>query len=95
MTKQNQLLKLLDNVFGFEHIRNSSFKKVKQEFNQKRNEHVITIEYRVETEGKQSQKINQDSKRKQTDFKSGSLLRSINDEVNRKSKVDKLDQNTP
>jgi len=88
MTKQNQLLKLLDNVFGFEHIRNSTFKKVKQEFNQKRNEHVITIEYRVETEGKQSQKINQDSKQKGTDLKSLKLIRSINDEVNRRSETE-------
>ena len=47
MTKQNQLLKLIDNVFEFEHIKNSAFKKVKQEFDHKRNEHVITIEYRV------------------------------------------------
>ena len=89
MTKQNQLLKLLDNVFGFEHIRNSSFKKIKQDFDEKQNEHVITIEYRVETEGKQSQKINQDSKRKGTDVKSLNLIRSINDEVNTRSKIGK------
>ena len=89
MNKQNQLLELLNNVFGFEHIRNSSFKKIKQEFDEEQNEHVITIEYRVETEGKQSQKINQDSKRKGTDVKSLNLIRSINDEVNTRSKIGK------
>ena len=89
MNKQNQLLKLLDNVFGFEYIRNSSFKKIKQEFDEEQNEHVITIEYRVETEGKQSQKINQDSKRNGTDIKSLNLIRSINDEVNARSKIGK------
>ena len=87
MNKENQLLKLLDNVFGFEHIRNSTFKKVKQ-FDEKLNEHVITIEYRVEIEGKQSQKINQDSKRKENDVKSGSLIRTINDEVNSRSEME-------
>ena len=89
MNKQNQLLELLNNVFGFEQIRNSSFKKIKQEFDEEQNEHVITIEYRVETEGKQSQKINQDSKRKGTDVKSLNLIRSINDEVNTRSKTGK------
>ena len=89
MNKQNQLLELLDNMFGFESIRNSSFKKIKQEFDEEQNEHVITIEYRVETEGKQSQKINQDSKRKGTDIKSLNLIRSINDEVNARSKIGK------
>ena len=89
MNKQNQLLELLNNVFGFESIRNSSFKKIKQEFDEEQNEHVITIEYRVEKEGKQSQKINQDSKRKGTDIKSLNLIRSINDEVNTRSKIGK------
>ena len=89
MNKENQLLKLLDNVFGFGQIRNSTFRKIKQEFDEKRNEHVITIEYRVETEGKQSQKINQDSKQKGTDVKSIDLLRSINDQVNTRSKTGK------
>ena len=89
MNKQNQLLELLNNVFGFEHIRNSSFKKIKQEFDEEQNEHVITIEYRVETGGKQSQKINQDSKRNGTDIKSLNLIRSINDEVNTRYKTGK------
>jgi hypothetical protein len=60
MTKQNQLLKLLDNVFGFESIRNSSLRK-----------------------------INQDSKRKGADIKSLNLIRSINGEVNTRSRTGK------
>ena len=89
MTKQNQLLKLLDNVFGFEHIKNSSFKKIKQEFDEKRNEHVITIEYRVVKGNKQPQKTDDDSKREDIERKSLDLIRTINAEVNSQTDMEK------
>jgi hypothetical protein len=41
MNKENQLLLFLDEVFGFEYIRKSPFKKLKQELDQKKNEHVF------------------------------------------------------
>lgn len=47
MNKWNELLAALDRVYGFTNQVKSSFKKVKQDFDEKSNEHVILIEYRV------------------------------------------------
>ena len=47
MNKWNQLLKVLDTVFGFESNKNSSVKKLKQHYDEKRDEHVFVVEYRV------------------------------------------------
>ena len=49
MNKWNRLLAMLDAVFGFENKIKSNFKKIGQSFDQKTNEHVIVIEYRVRT----------------------------------------------
>jgi len=51
MNKSNQLLVLLDRVFGFPNKRRSTFRKLSQHFDEKTNEHVIVIEYRVEVKG--------------------------------------------
>ena len=51
MNKSNQLLALLDRVFGFPNKRRSTFRKLSQHFDEKTNEHVIVIEYRVKVKG--------------------------------------------
>ena len=51
MNKSNQLLVLLDRLFGFPNKIKSTFQKVSQSFDQKTNEHVIFIEYRVSVKG--------------------------------------------
>jgi len=51
MNKSNQLLVLLDRVFGFPNKIKSTFRKHSQSFDQKTNEHVVLIEYRVSVKG--------------------------------------------
>jgi hypothetical protein len=51
MNKSNQLLALLDRVFGFPNKIKSTFRKLSQSFDQKTNEHVILIEYRTSVKG--------------------------------------------
>ena len=51
MNKSNQLLVLLDRVFGFPNKIRSTFRKLSQDFDEKTNEHVILIEYRVSVKG--------------------------------------------
>ena len=51
MNKSNQLLAMLDRVFGFPNKIRSTFRKLSQDFDEKTNEHVILIEYRVRVKG--------------------------------------------
>ena len=51
MNKWNRLLAYLDDVFGFKNKIKSTFRKVGQSFDERTNEHVIHIEYRVRTSG--------------------------------------------
>ena len=51
MNKSNQLLALLDRVFGFPNKIRSTFRKHSQSFDEKTNEHVVLIEYRVKVKG--------------------------------------------
>ena len=51
MNKSNQLLAMLDRVFGFPNKIRSKFRKIRQDFDEKTNEHVILIEYRVSVKG--------------------------------------------
>jgi hypothetical protein len=51
MNKWNRLLATLDQVFGMKNKERSTFKKISQEFDEKTNEHVIVIEYRVRVKG--------------------------------------------
>ena len=51
MNKSNQLLALLDRVFGFQNKIRSTFRKHSQNFDEKTNEHVILIEYRISVKG--------------------------------------------
>ena len=51
MNKWNRLLASLDRVFGMSNKERSTFKKISQDFDEKTNEHVIVIEYRVRVKG--------------------------------------------
>jgi hypothetical protein len=51
MNKWNQLLATLDRAFGMNNKERSTFKKLSQDFDEKTNEHVIVIEYRVRVKG--------------------------------------------
>ena len=51
MNKWNRLLATLDQVFGMNNKERSTFKKLSQDFDEKTNEHVILIEYRVRVKG--------------------------------------------
>ena len=73
MNKHNRLLAVLDDVFGMENILNSEFRKVGQDFDEKTNEHVFYIEYRVRGKGDLRTTPSNRSKKK--------LLRQINYQV--------------
>jgi len=47
MNKWKQLQTLLDKTYGFDHIKKSSVKKVKEFYDEKSDEYVFHIEYRV------------------------------------------------
>ena len=51
MNKWNRLLAALDEVFGFPDKVSSKFRKLSQDFDERTNEHVILIEYRVKVKG--------------------------------------------
>ena len=51
MNKWNRLLAMLDEVFGFKNKIRSKYRKLSQAFDEKTNEHVIVIEYRVSVKG--------------------------------------------
>ena len=51
MNKWNKLLDSLDQMFGFEDKVKSTFRKIGHTFDERTNEHVVTIEYRVRRGG--------------------------------------------
>ena len=73
MNKHTRLLAVLNDVFGMENILKSDFRKVGQDFDEKTNEHVYYIEYRVRGKGGLRTTPSNQSKKK--------LLRQINDQV--------------
>jgi len=73
MNKHTRLLAVLNDVFGMENILKSHFRKVGQDFDEKTNEHVFYIEYRVRGKGELRTTPSNRSKKK--------LLRQINDQV--------------
>ncbi len=77
MNKHNRLLAVLNDVFGMENTLKSQFRKVGQDFDEKTNEHIFYIEYRVRGKGelRTTPKL---GKRKRRNEK---LLRQINDRV--------------
>lgn len=82
MNKWNQLQTILNKTFGFEHIKKSSVKKIKQYFDDKSDEHVFLIEYRVMRD--MNPKRTQHEKRKEQrhdKVQVGKLLQDINAQV--------------
>ena len=73
MNKHTRLLAVLNDVFGMENKIKSQFRKVGQDFDEKTNEHVFYIEYRVRGKGDLRTTPSNRSKKK--------LLRQINDQV--------------
>ena len=68
MNKWNQLLATLDRVFGMNNKERSTFKKLSQDFDEKTNEHVIVIEYRVRVKGTVKSTPRKNSGRRQLAF---------------------------
>lgn len=51
MNKHNRLLDALDGMYGFRDKKKSTFRKIQHTFDERTNEYVITIEYRVRRGG--------------------------------------------
>ena len=51
MNKWNRLLAALDHVYGFNDKKKSTIRKLSQTFDERTNEHVIMLEYRVRRGG--------------------------------------------
>jgi len=63
MNAMTRLLADLDQVFGFKDKKKSTYRKISQVFDERTNEHVIMIEYRVRRggDGVVSRRIREDS----------------------------------
>jgi len=72
MNKWNRLLASLDQVFGMNNKERSTFKKISQDFDEKTNEHVVVIEYRVRVKGTM-----QSTPRKKSDREQLAFLRQL------------------
>jgi hypothetical protein len=68
MNKWNRLLASLDRVFGMTNKERSTFKKISQVFDERTNEHVIVIEYRVRVKGTVKSTPRKNSGRRQLAF---------------------------
>ena len=68
MNKWNRLLATLDRVFGMNNKERSTLKKLSQDFDEKTNEHVIVIEYRVRVKGTVKSTPRKNSGRRQLAF---------------------------
>lgn len=77
MDKWSQLIKSLDVVFGFGSNKKSSIKKLKQFYDEKQDEHVFVIEYRVIKGDNNLQNENHEFEK----YKPGELIREINSRV--------------
>ncbi len=51
MNAMTKLLTNLDQVFGFDDKKKSTYRKVSETFDQNSNEHIILIEYRIRRSG--------------------------------------------
>ncbi len=77
MNKHNRLLAVLNDVFGMENVRKSQFRKVGQDFDEKTNEHVFYIEYRVRGTGEMVTTPRLAKRKPKKKLKETSLLRQI------------------
>ena len=84
MTHSKKLLAVLDKVFGFPYQQKSSVQKIKQYFDEKKNQHVFIIEYRV-VRGTASDRMKQQKEERELhradQFRVGELLKRINADV--------------
>ena len=60
MNKWNKLLAMLDQTFGFDDKKKSAFRKVGQHFDERTNEYVFIIEYRVRRGDKADKNVEQE-----------------------------------
>ncbi len=81
MNKHNRLLAVLNDVFGMENVRKSHFRKVGQDFDEKTNEHVFYIEYRVRGTGELVTTPRLAKRKPKKKLKEQELLRQINARV--------------
>ena len=83
MTKWDRLLVQLDKVFGFQDRKRSTVKKRRQLFDEKTNEHVFIIEYRVmrgeHSDPRRRKKASTERRANQKEV--GDLLRDIHTHV--------------
>ena len=77
MNKWTKLQKILNLTFGFDHIKKSSVKKLKQFFDEKSDEHVFIIEYRCMID--RNPKKTEHEKSEVRRINKLKLLRDIND----------------
>ncbi len=81
MNKHNRLLVALNDVFGMQNVRKSEFRKVGQDFDEKTNEQVFYIEYRVRGTGDLVTTPRLAKRKPKKKLKEQELLRQINDRV--------------
>ena len=81
MNKETRLSAVLDAVFGIENKLGSQFRKVGQDFDEKTNEHVFYIEYRVRGKGELKTTPILGKRKPKKKLKEQELLRQINARV--------------
>ncbi len=81
MNKHTRLLAVLNDVFGMENILKSHFRKVGQDFDEKTNEHVFYIEYRVRGKGDLRTTPRLGKRKPKKKLREQELLRQINAQV--------------
>lgn len=75
MNKWNRLLAVLDQVYGYVDKKRSEYRKVSQHYDERTNEHVVVIEYRVRRGSQVDREIQTESGLPRDNF---SLIREIN-----------------
>jgi len=81
MNTETRLMASVDAVFGMENILKSQFRKVGQDFDEKTNEHVFYIEYRVRGTGELVTTPRLAKRKPKKKLKEQELLRQINARV--------------
>lgn len=74
MTGWNRLLAQLDSVFGFPNMVSSKAKKLQQGFDQRTQEHIVWIEYRVRVSNSRPPTMNEDGGERQTSLLSALIF---------------------
>ena len=64
-TKENQLLNLLNSLYGFDDAKSANYKKIKQYFDEQKSENVFYLEFRVKRKGEKPVTFDPDHKKKQ------------------------------